>query len=57
MLTESNPWRPRSGTRVQRGAGGGRSDGGDNDEQVRDVGHAVHEVRRDAIQVLVGEVT
>lgn len=33
-----------------------RSHGGDDDEQVRDVGHAVHEVGRDAAQVLVREV-
>lgn len=32
------------------------SDGGDDDEQVRDVGDAVHEVGRDARQVLVREV-
>lgn len=36
--------------------GGGESHGGDHDEQVRDVRHAVHQVGRDAVQVLVGEV-
>lgn len=30
--------------------------GGDDDEQVRDVGHAVHQIGGDAVQVFVREI-
>lgn len=42
---------PRVG-RVVRSPDGG----GDDDEQVRDVGHAVHQIGGDAVQVFVREI-